>query len=420
MRRLTIAVVLAVVGAAGMSGCRLQPNDYTLPGQVAVGDDGYTVTVQFDQVENLVPNSTVLHDNVVIGTVADIDVEDWQAQVRLRLLDDVPVPADAVFSIGQKTLLGAQYVEVADPPAAPQRPGRGTAAAAGARTQPDGRTLRDGDVVPVTQTGTYPATEQVLGAVALLLNNGGLSQISTITSELSTALDGRVPDTRALVRRTDELLGVLDRNRAEVVTALESLDTLSSGLAADREQLGQAVDSIAPGLRALEEERTRLVRAVTATGRTGDQAVQVIRASRETLLANLDSLGPILTNLGKVSEQLPEALKIGLTMPFPAMTTTNAVKGDYANLFTTLDLSTAGLAESWLGGLPPAVQAGDPVQDPLTPAPRPDRRRAGSGGAGGGAGDDGDAAGGEPTGGGSGSPSESPSSSCLLGLLGDC
>lgn len=351
MRRLRWLLPALLAAALVTTGCDIQPNDNTLPGQVAVGDDGYTVDVHFDQIENLVPNSTVQKDNVVIGTVGRIRAEGWEAVVRLHLRKDVPLPADAVFAIGQKTLLGAQYVEVSAPP-----------------TSSGGR-LADGAVVPVAQTGSYPATEQVLGAVALLLNNGGLAQISTITGELSTALRDRVPDTRGLIRRADELLAVLDANKGEIVHALESLDRLSAGLRKDQDRIATAIDRITPGLQVLEQERNRLVKAITTTGRTGDRAVRVVRASETALLANLDALGPILTNLGKASASLPDALKLGLTIPFPVMTSRNALKGDYANLFATLDLRDQSLLASWLGliGIKPPAQKGDPATDPVTP-----------------------------------------------------
>ncbi|GAB3854001.1 MCE family protein [Nocardioides maradonensis] len=386
----------AVLVGLTASGCQIQPNDNTLPGQVAVGSDGYTVTVHFNQVENLVPNSTVQKDDVTIGTVASIDEKDWQAVVTLRLRKDVHLPADAMFSIGQKTLLGAQYVDVT-------APSRGSA-----------KQLADGTVVPASQTGSYPSTEQVLGGVALLLNNGGLSQISTITGELSTALHYRVPDTRAFVRDANQLLAVLDHNKGAVVTALNSLDRLSRGLRNDKDRIGTAIDRIAPGLRVLEQERVRLVRAVTAAGHASVRAVGVVRASREALLGNLDALVPILTNLGRASSRLPEALKIGLTIPFPVMTSMNAVRGDYANLFLTLDLRTQSLPDvgQLLGGLPIANQLTDPVQAPLS---------AGTGTTG--------TSGGakkhrssqspaSPTP--SASPSASSGSSCLLQLIGLC
>lgn len=413
MRFRIVVVLLAVL--LGLTGCNLQPNDRTLPGQTAVGDDGYTVTVYFDEVANLVPNSTVQMDNVVVGTVASIKVVNWKAKVKLRLLKKVPVPASSTFSIGQKTLLGAQFVELS------QTPHTDRAAASGATNASvtKGRMLRDGDVINTDQTGTYPATEQVLGAVALLLNNGGLSQIHTITTELATALENRVPDTRGLVRRTNQLLVVLDENRGQVVAALESLDRLSAGLASDRQQLGVAIDRLAPGLRTLESERVRLVRAVTETGRLGADATKVINASQSAILANLQSLRPILANLSKVSGTLPAALKIGLTIPFPAMTTTNALKGDYANLFTTLDLRLGSLANSWFGGvLPTAAPTLPNLAPPTGAAPAvPDLSKA--------------LPGSTPTkaptpAGKSSTPAPKPTkpaptaSSCLLGILGVC
>lgn len=355
----TLAAAVAVIALAG-TGCDLQPNSYTFPGQKAVGDDGYTLTVGFDKVENLVPNSNVQLDNVTIGTVTKIKVdESWQAQVTLRIADDQSLPKGTKFAIGQKTLLGAQYVEVTRPAAA--QPGSAA---------PD-TALRDGDVVPVDLTGTYPSTEQVLGAASLLLNNGGLSQISTITEQLTTALHGRVPDTRDLVNRLDTLLSALDANKKDIVTALEAMASLSTSLRENQSALGTAIDRIAPGLRALNEERERLVRAVTQTGSLSVDAARLVNTNQQALLANLRSLRPILTRLGTVAASLPDALKLGLSIPFPVMTTSDAIEGDYANLFATLDLRGSSLARMWLGTGTTAMQSGDPVLGPLTAGTSP-------------------------------------------------
>jgi len=373
----------ALIGVAMMAvtaGCSLQPNDYTLPGQVAVGSDGYTATVAFDQVANLVPNSAVELNNVVVGTVASIDVSNWQAKVKLRLLKSANIPANATFSIGQKTLLGAQYVEVNMP------------------TSPSAAKLANNASVPTSQTGTYPATEQVLGAVALLLNNGGLSQIQTITSQLSAAFTDHVPDSRELIRRSTQLLAAFDQNKGQLVGALEALNKLSSGLADDRLRLGQAIDRLGPGLKSLAQERQTLVNAVNATGRTGAQASQVIEASRRGLLQSVNGLAPILANLQSVAATLPDALKIAITIPFPAMTTTNAVKGDYANLFTTLDVRGTSLASTWLTGLLGGLNLPASHQTSGSAAKTP-KKSVGSG---------------------SGTPSAQPSKSCLLPLLGLC
>lgn len=348
MSRRSFLVALAALPLAGFTtGCDLQPNSYTFPGQRAVGDDGYTITVAFDRVENLVSNSNVQLDNVTIGTVTDIAVdEDWKATVELRIADEQRLPVGSRFAIGQKTLLGAQYVEVATPE--------------GGSTD----YLADGAQVPVEQTGTYPSTEHVLGAASLLLNNGGLSQISTITGELSTALRDRVPETRDLVGQLNTLLGTLDRNRQDLVAALDGVADLSRDLKQNQAVIGRAIDGITPGLRALNQEREALVRAIRDTGRMSVDAGRVIAVNDRAIRGNLASLDTVVTRLGSTSGDLVDALKLGFSIPFPAMTTSAAIRGDYANLFATLDVSLPSLASAWLGGS--AFQSVNPLTAPVT------------------------------------------------------
>lgn len=327
MRRLVIVLpsILLVAGCVS-----LNPNDYTHPGQVALGSDGYTVTAEFADVQNVVPNSTVQRDNVVIGTVTKIRVEDWTARVTMRLLKSVRLPSSPTFRIGQKTLLGAQYIEV------------------GGSDQNAG-VLKDGAMIPLAATGTYPETEQVLASVSLLLNNGGLSQISTITGELNQALAGRVPNTRILVTRLNRLLSTLDAHKDDLVKLLDVADSLAATVAAQEERVEHAVESIGPGLTVVAKERQELVEAISDLGRLSRSAESVVSTSRTAFLANLRQLQPVLRQLAEAGSDVANALKLLLTAPFPANTTMNAIRGDYMNLFTTFDVSLEALSEAFLG-----------------------------------------------------------------------
>ena len=141
---------------------------------------------------------------------------------------------------------------------------------------------------------------------------------------------------------------------------------------------------------------------------------------QEAILANLASLGPILSNLGKAATRLPEALKIAITVPFPAMTTEKTLRGDYSNLFATIDVSTRSLADLLLGsGLLPSLQSGNPLLDPLQ------EPGAGNGsGNGSGNGGNGDKSGVGAPEDDAGEPNDDEDAddggSCLLGFLGDC
>ncbi|MCW2751416.1 MAG: Virulence factor Mce family protein [Aeromicrobium sp.] len=345
MRRLLAA---SAVGLVVLSGCSLNPNDNTLPGQVALGSDGYTVTATFDSIENLVPNSTVQHDDVTIGTVTRIKVVNWKARVTMRLKKSQSLPANATFTIGQKTLLGAQFVDVVDP------------------SRPEGK-LAAGATVTQSSTGGYPETEQVLAAVSLLLNNGGLSQISTITGELNKTLNQRVPDTRQVIGQLNRLVTTLDQRKGDIIATLESLNGLTARIAKERKTVATAIDAIGPGLDALNQERGQLVDATTALGHFSTAANQLVNTSQESLLANLGALRPILSEIDKAGDDLPKSLNYLITVPFPLDNTAKAVKGDYGNLFITLDASIPSLVGAFLGdgSASPSLQATDPVGAPV-------------------------------------------------------
>jgi phospholipid/cholesterol/gamma-HCH transport system substrate-binding protein len=332
-----------------LTGCfSLNPNDHTHPGQVALGSDGYTVTAEFADMQNVVPNSTVQRHNVIIGTVTRIRVEDWTARVTMRLLRSDPLPANSTFRIGQKTLLGAQYIEVEDP------------------ATPAGK-LADRASIPLAATGTYPETEQVLAGVSLLLNNGGLSQISTITGELNKALAGRVPDTRTLIARLNQLVTTLDSHKTDLVKLLDVADSLTARVAGQSARVERAVRSIGPGLAALASQRHELVNAIAELGQLSGSAEKVVSTSGAGLLANLRQLQPVLRQLAASGSDLANSLKLLITVPFPVNTTSNAVRGDYMNFFATFDVSLPSLKEAFLGsGLTlPAFEATDPVTGPV-------------------------------------------------------
>lgn len=339
----TLVVLMASLGA-----CSLQPNDFTMPGQPGVGSDGYTVTVAFNQVENLVPNSAVELNDARIGTVAKIHLDGWHAIVTLRLLKSNPIPSNATFAIGQKTLLGAQYVEVKTP------------------AHPATTNLADGANLDVGQTGAYPETEQVLASAALLLNNGGLSQINTITTQMNDALRSREPDVRSLVVKLQDVLGVVNANKGSVLETLSDLNTLAGGLAKDRVRLGKAIDALSPAAKTLNQNLPTLINGLNAVSTLSAHGSALLAQSQQSLVTTVANLRTVVTNVKSAAGALPEALRFMITLPFPIRTTPNAVHGDFTNLFATIDLtqlptgSTAAAAAA-----SPAGQATNPLLGPL-------------------------------------------------------
>ncbi|MET9032532.1 MCE family protein [Streptomyces mirabilis] len=327
------AVAWAAVGSLLLSGCEFNGwYDVQLPGGAASDGHAYHVTVEFRDVLDLVPQSAVKVNNVTVGAVEKVELDGWHARVRLRVADSVKLPANAVAELRQTSMLGEKYVALSAP--------TGTA--------PMGR-LGDGDRIPLSRSGRNPEIEEVLSALSALLNGGGVAQLKTITVELNRALDGRENRVRSLLKELNTFIGGLDDQRKDIVHALEAVDRLAGRLGKEKKTIAQAVDTMPPALKVLADQRRDLTRMLTALSKLGTTGTKVVNASHDDTVANLKRLRPILQQLNKAGDDLPNSLELLTTYPFPR-NAVDAVKGDYVNLDITADLDLSDLYGNLMGG----------------------------------------------------------------------
>ncbi|MGN9777083.1 MCE family protein [Micromonospora sp. H33] len=346
-RTMTVALAVALLPA----GCGLpEVTELPLPGGAPDGR-GYRVTAEFRDVLDLVPQAAVKVDDVTVGSVEKISLAGWTAQVVLHIDTDVRLPANATAAVRQSSLLGEKYVTVAAP-SGPSATG----------------TLADGDIIPLSRTTRGVEVEEVLAALGLLLNGGGLAQLRTINQELATALDGREPAVRDALRQLDTFIGGLERQKTDIVRAVEALDRLTDRLARQQQVIGDAVDSLAPGLTVLEEQREQLTGVLTALGDLGRVGTRVVESSRADTVASLKALKPILEQLVRAGDDLPKSLDFMLSYPFPP-NITGAIVGDFVNLAVTADLDAAGILANLVAAAPPPARPAARSDTPAAPRP---------------------------------------------------
>ena len=150
-------VMLAATGCA-FNGL----NSLPLPGAVGRGPGAIIYHVEVANVGTLESNSPVMIDDVIVGSVGKMTVQGWHADVEVSVKPDVVVPANAVASVGQTSLLGSMHLAL--------NPPLGEA--------PSGR-LQPGATIPLNRSSTYPSTEQTLSSLSVIVNAGGLGQSAT-------------------------------------------------------------------------------------------------------------------------------------------------------------------------------------------------------------------------------------------------
>jgi len=320
------AAVAMGAAAAVLAGCS-SSNGYSgiysipLPGGASLGAHPYQVTAQFSDVADLVPQAAVMVNDVAVGRVTKIYLpgRSWTADVQMLVNGGVHLPANAIAEVTQSSLLGEQYVALSRPPG----------------VTPVGR-LANHALIPLSRTTANATVEEVLGALSLLLNGGGIDQVHTIVTQLDAALTGNAPQIRELLVQIRTTLTNLDAHKQAIFTALSGLKKLSATLAARDQQLGSALDNLTPGLRVLADQRQQLVALLDSLNRLSGIAVSTINASQADVVADLRELAPTLRELADAGQNLPLALQVLLTYPFTNQVLGD-VKGDYLNTYLSLE-----------------------------------------------------------------------------------
>lgn len=317
-----LRVAAAAVGALlALSGCGFKgAYSLPLPGGNASGS-AYHVTAVFDDVQDLVPMSAVRVDDVPVGDVTSIsyDPKDGKAHVRMRIKKSVHLPANAVATLEQTTLLGEKYVALGPP-----------------TDQPPAGTLKDGAVITDRATSNLPDVEEVFAVLSNVLNGSDLQDLQTIDLEISKALAGREQAVRSALTQLDTFVRGLDSQKQQIVRALDELDRFSGALARQNGTIATALDNLGPGLKVLADERAQFTQLLTDLAKFGKVATRIITASREQTVAGLRDLQPILAHLRAAGTNLPHSLELLITYPFPK-DIANAVPGDYNGLYLSFD-----------------------------------------------------------------------------------
>ena len=331
VQRLVAGVTLAV---AGLSGCQWHgANTLPLPGTQGHGPGAYTIQAQLPDVDNIERNSRVRVADITVGRVTKIERQGWHALLTMMLDGDVHLPANSTAKIGQTSLLGSKHVELVPPVNVPAQ----------------GR-LHEGSLIPLSSGGAYPSTEQTLAALSLILNGGGIGQIQDITAALSTAFAGREKDLRSLIQQLDKFVGYFNDQTGDIINATTSLNNLVGQFADQKPVIDKALKTLPEALSVLKDQRQHLADALDSLGKFSALVADSVIKTKENLVKELQDLGPVLQSLADAGPALTRSLDFFATYPFPKPTLSNWLRGDFANLTATIDLTLSRIDTSLFTG----------------------------------------------------------------------
>lgn len=354
VRRLRMSLSVALCLALTLSGCGFQGlNSLPLPGTVGRGPGAQVYQIQFANVGTLEANSPVMIDDVIVGSVGKIALRGWHASVEISVNPSTVVPANAVADVGQTSLLGSMHVALNPPPGEPPR----------------GR-LPSGSNIGLSESSTYPSTEQTLAALSTVVNSGGVGQLGDIIHNFNAAVSGREPQIRHLMTRLNTLVGTLNGQRDNIISAMSELNRFAGTLNDSQDIVVRALRALPPTLEVLLAQRPNLTDALQKLGVFSDTATRVINATQKDLVTNLANAAPAICALADVGPDIGTALAYAPLFPLGQNLVDRGLRGDFINLFATVDITVPALkrylgsgTRLWEGDVALTPAPGDPGYD---------------------------------------------------------
>lgn len=289
-----------------------------------VTSDGYRVSFESDDVDNLVYDSDVMVAGVRVGKIRQLDAEGGTAKVLIQIDEDAAMPLHegAKIRLRSKTMIEETYVEIVD--------GDGAELA-------DGASLPAEAVIPSVQLDDLLATLdedtradlstslQSLGAsteqtgAQLQQTMTGLGNLGREGHDVLDALEAQSQDLQRLVSTSSRVLTALDSGQGRIVDLVEQAGLLTSSTASQRADIEATIRALPGVLSTAEKATTQLsvlaedlrpvTKGINGAAPALTRALAHLPATTRDLRGLLPSLDATLDKAPATLERVPDVAK---------------------------------------------------------------------------------------------------------------
>jgi phospholipid/cholesterol/gamma-HCH transport system substrate-binding protein len=289
---------LPVLVAAGLVLALLAALTTFWPGWSAVAfwqHPTTTLTAHFTRTVGLYPGSEVRVLGVPVGTVRSVTPEGTTVRVVLDVDADQKIPADAKAAILSPSLVSDRYVQLL-----PAWTG--------------GPVMHDGGDIPVDRTAVPVELDRVaqsLDDLAVGLGPDGANADGSLSRLLHTAarnLDGQGDDVNEAITELSKAVGTLSDGRGDLFGTVTNLQSFTSTLAVNDDQVRQLNSRLASVADQLSGERDDLALALKNLAVALDEVSTFVHDNRTVLTHDVSALADVTGTIAKKRDALAETL----------------------------------------------------------------------------------------------------------------
>jgi phospholipid/cholesterol/gamma-HCH transport system substrate-binding protein len=271
----------------------------------------------FTDVAGLVAGDEVRIAGVRVGQVTGISLAKENdrptAMVDLEVSADVPVPAKVEATIRYRNLVGQRYIALTD------ADGSG------------GRTLKQGDVIPLAQTKPALDLTILFGGFRPLLQALSPADMNRLSFEIIQVFQGEGGTVESLLSHVASLSNSLADKDAVIGSMIDNLTKVMGTVANRDKQLSDLVVSLQQFVTGLAGDRTAIFDSLQTIDTLAQTTSGFLEQARPPLQADIQALGKLSGNLADSKDVVEHFLQLA-PVKIDLITRT-AINGSWFNFF---------------------------------------------------------------------------------------
>jgi phospholipid/cholesterol/gamma-HCH transport system substrate-binding protein len=278
MRNLPLAALVKFTSLAVVVALATTVLALTIANAQPGGTTSYAA--RFTDAAGLLPGDEVRIAGVVVGAVDEVRVVDRRfAEVRFSVRDSQPIPASVGAAINYKNLIGQRYLALQQGAGAP------------------GALLEPGATIPVERTrGPLDLTVLFNGFKPLFVALDA-EQVNRLSYEIIQVLQGQGGTVRSLLASTASLTATIADRDAVIGRLIDNLTAVLDTVNARDGELAELVVALQQLVSGLAEDREPIGDAIVAVGELTEVTAGFLDEARPPLHDDIVLLGDLAENL---------------------------------------------------------------------------------------------------------------------------
>lgn len=248
-------------------------------------------TAVFDDVSSLKNGDSVRVAGVRVGTVNAVDLQpDNTVRVGFAADRDIVLTAGTKAAVRYLNLVGDRYLELLDSPGS-------------ATIQPPG------SVIPADRTEPALDLDLLLGGLKPVVQGLNPQAVNALTTSLIQILQGQEGNVESLFAKTSAFSNALADNSQTVQQLIDNLNSVLATISKDGEKFSGTVDRLEKLVTGLAQDRNPIGEAITALDAGTASLTDLLNEARAPLAGTVDELARLTPLLDEDKERLDIALQ---------------------------------------------------------------------------------------------------------------